>query len=391
MTKRIRLRGHKGRPWYRATNDRYYVKEGGKAHMILDDDGRPLAGPGREVEAAALWVKMQLREQRRRDGDGRLSVRDLFSDYLDHTKEQHPGSYSNYRRVLVSFAASLPATDFAVGDLTAADVRAWWARNPLWIESTRSMRLGVVLAALNWAARPEVRLIRANPLQGMRRPRKRSRGADAVVSPEDHEAFLKVVPDEVRVMLEVLRETATRPVNLCRLEARHIDWERKVWVMPKHKTAEKAGRPLLVPMTPRVEEICREQAKRHPAGALFRDSKGNPWTSPRFSNRVWYWHKKAVRAGLQVPAVYYAYTCRHSRLTELLEAGVSETIVAAVAGHAGTRTLHSHYSHVMDSSRTIVQAVNAVPTARAPAAGTPKAPAGVEAPSPGPGPTDPAP
>src|SRR5262245_15789605 len=154
----------------------------------------------------------------------------VFGLYLDHVQKKRPDAYKTYRRVLVSFAESLPSADFQVKDLTAFHVEQWLDQHPEWKSNTsKASYINSLMAALNWAAKPTRRLIPNNPLRGLEKPRTRSRGAEALVTPEAHEAFLDHVSEDFRLILQVLRDTGTRPGNICRVTASHCDWGEGGW------------------------------------------------------------------------------------------------------------------------------------------------------------------
>jgi integrase len=364
-----RQRGIKGRPWYRAQVDAWYIKQGGKQIPIVDSEGQPVRGEENGSLAARYWLEMQMAAQATERGNAN-PVRLVFTRYLDEVQNERPALYPAYKRTLVGFAESMPK-DAAVASLTAEHVRRWFDLHPNWSESTRGQNLGVVLAALNWGARPENRLVDFNPLKGMKKPRRKSRGREAVLPEGALEAFMEQVPADFREVLVVLKETATRPGNVGRVTAADLDLGRMVWVLEEHKTAGKTGRPLLVPMTPEVAEICKGLAARHPKGPLFRTAAGLPWTSKRIGQRFDYYARKLRDTGIDLPEKFFAYCLRHSLLTALLEAGESESVVAAVAGHKGTQTLHKHYSHILSKAAPVVAAVTRHATARGRTGGTP--------------------
>jgi integrase len=293
----------------------------------------------------------------------RNPVRLVFSRFLDEVQREHPGAYEAYRRTLVSFADTMPR-ETPVALLTAAHVNAWWETRPDWSETTRYTYLTIVLAALNWAARPENRLVDFNPLKGMKKPKNKSRGRETLLPEGAFERFYERIPRDFQEVVTALRETGTRPGNICRVRAADCDFSRMVWVLAEHKTAEKTDEPLLVPMTPKLAELCRELAARHPTGPLFRRKSGRGWEGKDIAHRFDYWRQKLRRQGVDLPENFFAYCFRHDLLSRMLEGGESESVVAAVAGHKGTRMLHRAYSHILGSARPMTEAVARLARAR---------------------------
>lgn len=356
-------RGTRGLPWYRKFNDTWYVDYAGKQTAIKDGDGNNVKGAGNGEMARDCWVLMQAHMMAPEKGDEN-PVRLVFGKYLDHVKKAHADAYSAYKRTLVGFSESLPDKDILVRDLTAFHVDRWLeAHDDEWSSTTKATYIAVVMAALNWAAEPHRRLITANPIRGYKKPRRRSRGAEALIPEEAHQALLDNVPEDFALVLRVLRDTGTRPSNVCRVTAAHCDWDEGGWWFseetaqdgPVHKTFEKTGEGLFVPVSEEVMALCGELARKHPEGPLFRTKEGEAWNSDKIAQRFGYYRTRLAKAGVQVPENLIAYGYRHTRLTELLEDGVSETVVAAIAGHKGTAMLHGHYSHILSKRKRLTE------------------------------------
>jgi integrase len=367
-----RKRGPKERVWHRQATDSWYIKVDGRQIRIVDENGEPVRGVDEGVKAAGCWAKMLNAAQAHERGE-KNEVQLVFFRFLETAEGRY--SFVNYQRILRSFLASLPTEDLPVAMLTARHVHLWWAAHPDWSDTTRAHYLDVVSAALNWAARPENKLIPANPLRGMKRPRQRSRGGETIIPDDVYAAAVARAEEPLRDVLVTLRETGTRPSNVARVEKADVDFRRRVWVLRRHKTAEKTGRPLLVPMTPAVEEICRRLAERHPTGPLYRSPTGKPWDAVRMAKAFERLRHQLTRLGVDVPRQFFAYSMRHTRLTELLAAGVSESQVAAIAGHKGTAMLHLHYSHLLEGASGLVKTLEQVPGPTAGRSDTPTAPA----------------
>jgi integrase len=229
------------------------------------------------------------------------------------------------------------------GDLPAArltpELVKEWVEGQGWGESTRWLALTCLKAALNWSTRPPARLLTTNPLQGIAMPRLRSRGAEALITPEEHERIMAAAPEPIWRALLALRETGCRPGEVATVEARHFVPDAGVWLLDRHKT-DKTGRPRIIWLTSRLVELSKELVQRHPVGPLFRRADGTPLKAKDLSD----WLRRH-RAKLGVPRVV-PYSHRHGLVTDLLAAGVTETQVAALIGHVGTAVLHRHYNHL---------------------------------------------
>jgi hypothetical protein len=163
MPRQARRRGPKGMPWYRKFNDTWYApKVKGNARPILDADGQPVRGEGNREQAMACWHEMVARAKAPTKGlDNPLKL--IFEEFLEHThRHQLAKTYEDYRRALQTFKDKWP--DLTVNNLSQRHVDSWFDAHTEWSSTTRHVYLTTVLAALNRAAKPAVRLIPYNPL-----------------------------------------------------------------------------------------------------------------------------------------------------------------------------------------------------------------------------------
>jgi integrase len=335
-------------------------KVNGKARPLLDAEGMSIKGKDNREQALACWHEIVAREKaiiRGLDNPLRL----IFEEFLEHTqRHRETDTYVDYRRTLQNFKDKWP--DLTVAELSQRHIEAWFDDHKDWSSTTRWNYLTILLAALNWAAKPTVKLIPFNPLRGLERPRRRSRAGEARVDEATHQLLMSKVPWDFKQILLALRHTGTRPSNICRVTAKNFDAEAGIWVFTEHNTApgtsihktfKQTGQPLVVPLTRDLVELCKALAQKHPDGPLFRTRRGRPWTPNNIEKHFRLWRKKLKEEGHPMPERIYAYCYRHQMATELLERGESETLVAALLGHKGTRVLHQNYSGVTAKSKVV--------------------------------------
>ncbi len=364
-------RGRKGEPWYRKFTNTWYIDHDGKQVSIKDEDGNNVKGADNKQAANDSWVLMQARMLAPQKGDEN-HIRMVFGMYLDDVQKTHPDALPAYKRILVGFADSLPSRDFLVKELTAFNVDHWLEQHADWSSTTKATYVAVIMAALNWATEPHRRLIPTNPIRGFRKPRRRSRGAEALITAETHQALLDQAPPDFAVILRVLRDTGARPSNICRVTAAHCDWDTGGWRFSEenavdgrvHKTFEKTGEELFVSVSEEVMQLCRCLAEKYPDGPLFRTAEGEPWNSDKIAQRFGYYKARLVKAGVPMPKNVFAYCYRHTLFTDLLQAGVSPAVVAGIAGHKGTNTLHQHYNHILANPKRLSDTLRNHITAR---------------------------
>jgi len=157
-----------------------------------------------------------------------------------------------------------------------------------------------------------------------------------VISPEQFETILAAVRDqEFKDLLTVSWETGCRPQESLRVEARHVDRDNARWVFPASEA--KGGRlPRVVYLTPEALAVTERLMVEHPAGPLFGNTDGLPWTADAANCRF---RRVAIKTG--VHACLYAQ--RHTWMNRLLMSGVDALTVAVLAGHSDPSTLAKYY------------------------------------------------
>jgi integrase len=223
-----------------------------------------------------------------------------------------------------------------------------------WNATTENHVLGRVLAAYNWAVEQE--LLPANPLKGLKKPRCRSRGADSLVSADDHARLMAAAPPYLRDVLFALQQTGARPCEVLTVAAADFDPGVGVWVLRRHKTDRETDRPRVVFLTTALTDLCRRLAERHPTGPLFRRASGKPFPPAYYLPRL----VRSLRRKLGLPETVSPYSYRHSWATDALANGVPDAHVAELLGHTSTAMLHRHYAHLGAKARVLREALSAV-------------------------------
>jgi integrase len=225
-----------------------------------------------------------------------------------------------------------------VKDLRAMHLDAWVRQHPTWGQSTESGAKSRIVAMIRWGV--DQGIVAANPIRGLKRPPIRSRGAQTIIRPEDHEKLVQACSQALRMVLTALHQTGARPSEVVGVTAAEFDAERGLWILERHKT-DHNGRRRVVFLTPELTALCRELAIKHPTGPLFRTAHGQPWPRGTIHKLVYKLRKK-----LGLPDTVTAYGYRHTFATDALARGVPEAHVAELLGHYGTAMLHRHYSHL---------------------------------------------
>jgi integrase len=267
MPRKKRERGVRGKPWYRAGRDQWFVTIDGKKQPLVDANGEFLRGKDNRAEAEKVWHEMAVLAAVPDNGEDN-EVRTVLELYLQdmERRETTPKSLETYKGYFKSFVARYPK--LLVRDLKPAHIHVWWQTcHPKWGNSSRNLSGAAFKAAFRWAASPGKggAIIPKNPLEGMPLPTMRKRSAEVVVSEAEFVGLMKLVKSEaVRDILSVAWETGTRPVNLSRATKANItedgnallfaDWNTEAG-SAVHKTFKATGRPLVVPLPDAAREI----------------------------------------------------------------------------------------------------------------------------------------
>lgn len=346
--------GRKAGVWYFADRDGWYTTHNGNKVRVADGN---VSGK----EALELWHQMMAKASAAEAGmDNPFKV--VADLYLDHLAERSARSYGQSKRCLAYFCSAFPK--LRVADLTAPVLYGFLNR-PQWNASTRNLNGSIIKRVLGWASRPDMRIIERNPLQGCPLPGARSRGAEAVMQPGQHTTLMKYALRPLADVLAFLQATGCRPITLCRLERKHYLADARVFRLEEHKTAEKTGTVLLVPVPDAVADLVAGLCLKHPEGPLWRTTQGKRWTPYQISRSLLRLQRKLERKGRWPGPHVTPYHYRHTLATVCLEEGMTDADVAAVLGHKGVAMVHRHYGHVESRMGKVVDRLSKVVNGRA--------------------------
>jgi integrase len=329
------------------------------------------------------------------------AVAAILDDFLTWTEEHRAAeTYDRYMRFTQSFVTEYGR--IRIGDLNTGHVTAWLNSQVRWNSTTKRNAITALQRGFNWAV--ENRGLDRNPIHGMEKPE--AKRHTAVLTAAEFDEILKRVEDvPFRDLLMVSYDSGSRPQEIKRLEARHVEIDKQRAVIRSEEAKGGIPRAIYFP-TERSLEIIKRLVSDHPTGPLFRNNKGNPWTSfavkLRFErlqiatglqemakrgvpsavtrdaidelaarlhktqvNRTtgrktpkkpWQLRHEAKQKLIAKEAKQYAkrfrqYDLRHSFVTRKLRAGVDSHIVAALVGHKDTKMIDAVYSHVADDHR----------------------------------------
>jgi len=268
-----------------------------------------------------------------------ITVRAVIETYLLHEGQRLSArSLRDMREALDLFVERLG--DKPVAACVPFDLAAWFSENPGWVsEWTRHRHCKSVQRPFNWASK--MGLIQKNPFLGFSQPK----GPPGRAMTDDEFAALAAgVAVPFGRILRFLRYTGARPC-----EARELLWE---WVVPeqavavylKHKTVrtrrDRKPRVLVLPEAAIAVLIEIQEESPRETGHVFRNHRGEPWTSNAFNL-----HMQRLRKRVGLPKGVKLYGLRHRYGTTLAQAGVSLKLLAELMGHTSVQ-MTEHYVHL---------------------------------------------
>ena len=243
---------------------------------------------------------------------------------------------------------------FKARDLRPSHVDSWLAGRDLAGGSERLYK-SIVLACLNWAARPANRkgggLIAENPLRGLLHlPRVEARGGETVWPAEVYARVLAVSHPAFADLVRGLALTGARPSTVRRIEARHYNKAQSRWDC-EDLYRGRASRAKYVTHVRLLSDEARELVERlnadHPEGPIFRNTRGRPWQAT--VAQAYLVHLTKRDKGFDYPEGICVYGIRHSFATNFLREHPGELeYLRVLLGHKDYAMILSHYSHLID-------------------------------------------
>ncbi len=275
-----------------------------------------------------------------------VTVQTVIDGFLaDAEGRVSPECFRQYQKHLRRFAAKFgnrPAESLTVEEVEN------YSKRPEWSPSYRNGVLGTVVSAFRWAASDRRRLIGSNPIAGIKKPKKQSRGRKAIISPADHAKLIEHADADWKEYLALLWETGARPGEIAGLTVDDVHLATKMVILAKHKTADQTGEDRIIHLTDAAVAILERRLATHPVGLLFPGEDGQRLSANNVACRM---RRLCQRAGVKA----FCYSYRHTYGTDALSKGIPDAVVATLMGHTGTATLHRHYSHLTSRNQVLHQ------------------------------------
>jgi integrase len=338
--------------WFRKYDGWWYatLKQEGRQHQLKLVKA-PHTADGRKQAEAQLLDELKAIDYTPDDSKipSWITVANVIDGFLRHSKQEHSSETHGWYGNLLTPFKKLFGT-LRVPCLKRKQVLAW-LKGSGYNPTSQNKALGALKRAFNWAVEEEH--IPKNPIAHVRKPKPITR--DRLLEPGERELILTSIKDEAfRRYVQALTLTGCRPGEASRVRPEEVNLELGVWVLERHKTSRKTGKPRVIYLCPEALELTKRLMSDCPAGRpLFLNRRGRPWTRNAVRQRFRRLRKKFP----QLKGVV-AYTYRGSFATDALEREVPDATVSALLGHSNTDTLHRYYArlssranHLKDAAR----------------------------------------
>jgi site-specific recombinase XerD len=312
------------KPFFREQNQTWYVQIGKKQINL-----------GKDREAADIEYHRLMAE--RGEPTPRITahaVIDRFIAWAEANRE--PGTVSFYKRHLDEFKRAI-SPRLKAAELKRDHVTRWVDDRYRGLsDNYRHNAIRSVQRAFRWAVDQD--LIPPSKVASIQKPEQTPR--ETIVTAEQWEAIRAEVTDrEFLDLLEILKETGCRPQEARIVEARHVDRERRQWILERQNSKGKKVR-RVVRLNDTAWTITQRLMMKWPEGPLFRTKEGQPWCKESINSRF---YRLRQKLGFRV----FAYSFRHSFATDALRRGVDVVSVAILLGHKDATMLMKHYAHLI--------------------------------------------
>ncbi|REJ87797.1 MAG: site-specific integrase [Planctomycetota bacterium] len=319
-------------PWFRPSRNTWYVTVEGVQHNLHTPD---------KSEAIDRWHRLmgQSNDALQSEHADVAALLAAFADWSErHTSES---TYDWYCRYLKSFLDHAPS-GLTADRLKPFHVTKWLDAHPSWGDSSRRGAIAALKRAFQWCV--DEGFLDRSPVRSIKKPAIPCR--QTTLTRDQRQLILQEASDDAfRDLLIAAEETGVRPQELCKVEARHVDLENGLWVFAasEHKTGAITGKPRIIFLTENALNLTRRLVDECPNGPLFRNSRGQPWTSNAIRCRF---RRMRKRLSEHLPQDLCAYLYRHTYATDALENGVDPITVAELMGHRDATMVSRVYQHV---------------------------------------------
>jgi integrase len=312
-------------PFLRGKRGLYYCWIDG--HLRSLKTKKPKIAEGRYRELLKEWEALEGKPA------APWTVRQCLDYYLEFAAAMKPNSYRNREQTFNRFCDEAKVANLPWDSLTADHVEAW-SKMHAWSQSMRRSSMNYITTAFRYCLDRDK--IAANPLKGIRKPRWQRR--KVVMASGDLQAVYAAAEGPFRDFLTVQIGTGARPGELCSARLEH--YGNGTITLPEHKEAE-TGEDRIIYLTPPLVEVVERLIRGREEGHIFRNSRGEPWTSDTLYCRF-----KRLRKKLGLGEGVFPYGVRTRFASDAINtANANPALIAKSLGHTDLSMLLKHYLH----------------------------------------------
>lgn len=194
--------------------------------------------------------------------------------------------------------------------------------------------IGAASACLRWASQRDMC---SSPLPARTAP---PEIRDRSLSPADVARLIRALPERTRALVRFLALTGVRPSEACLLQWSEVAG--RALQLRRGKTFQRTGQPRVVHLSSAAADLLHHLKESGCQGFVFLSHRGHPWTVSGLRASV---RRASNRLSMGPVSIY---SLRHSFAQSLIDAGASESDVAAALGHQpGSRAIR-HYVRVTE-------------------------------------------
>lgn len=343
------MAGRKPKLNWTPSRGQYTTTIGGKFHELGKDKEKA------EREFRWLLHKHDLQEP----VESNPTLEEVSRLWLEMVKEEHDPDRFRLCKARWEDFLQFVGRNKTVRDLRPRHLEDWIdGMKTVTKPGTKRQYKSMILAALNWAASKKVRLIPSNPVKGLvELPEGDSRGGDVVWPDTIFKQVLRVANPAFADVVRILVWTGARPSTVCKVEARHYIPSLKLWDVEDmyrgRKSKRKYVKRIWLP-APAIELVERLNSE-HPEGPVFRNSKGDPWTSDTLGVYLYQLqHKFKESRKLKWPEGLCMYGLRHTFATNFIRDRPDKLeYLRELLGHKDLEMIRRHYGHLFDEHQAI--------------------------------------
>lgn len=317
------------RPWFRSDRDAWYVQHDGKQVLLA-------RGKANKAQAVAAFHKLMANGKAALSTTEESPIATLCDLFLDFSEANHTADvFKNYKYILQVFCRQFGK--FPANAIKPFHINRWVDGKKTWNGSKRHA-MAAVKRVYSWAEQQG--LISSHPLRTLALPRPNRR--ERIPSQAERSLILDSIKDApFRLFLTAMQGTGCRPSEVARVTAADVNLDLGVWVLQRHKTAKKTGRPRVIYLSPDMLALTQQQIENHRTGPLFPNTRGKAFTRGA-------WRSRLVRLREKFPSLagIVCYALRHSYATDALINGVGIAQLAELMGHTSTDMVSRVYGHL---------------------------------------------